>query len=1499
MRLSSTPAFALFICCSLYWSSAGPHESLLAQNLDNASAHKPTGSADLQEGFAEEVLATGITGATAMAIAPDGRVYLCEQTGSLRVFNDGKLLNEPFVTVKVDSSWERGLIGVALDPDFPKKPFLYLCYISPDPYPHHRISRFTAKGDVAVPNSEVIILAGDDQTKLGGNVPNGHQGGAIHFGKDGKLYIGIGEQTAGLPSQKLDTFQGKLLRINPDGSIPDDNPFFKTAEGKYRAIWAYGLRNPFAFAVQPGTGRILINDVGDARWEEINEGAAGANYGWPHAEGPSADARFKGPLYAYDHSQGKSITGGSFYNPPVIQFPKEYVGKYFFADFMDGWVRVLDPDHPTDLRPFISRLTAPVDVQVAHDGSLYILNRNAWVKDDKFKPNTGSLHRVFYVANSGKPVPLITAQPAEVIAGVGQSANFRVEVKGESPLRYQWFRNGQAMAGANSPQLTVTVSLDDEGAEFRCLISNVHGVMKSRPAALWTKPLPKLIDNLRVGLEAHDLPVLLSQTGLFRSLRDLTPGAGLLPYDVNSPLWSDGAEKHRWLVLPKDTHIGFSERGAWKFPPGTVFVKHFELPAEDGKPNRRLETRLLVVDRRGAGYGVTYKWRNDGSDAELLTEGLTEQIELGGRKRTWSYPSRNDCLVCHNNSAGFVLGVNTRQLNHLQADSAGKVATNLLQAWNRLGLFQPVIGNEDIPKFDRLVAITDTTASLEHRVLSYLDSNCAQCHRPGVTRGEFDARFGIPLDQKRLINGTLSTSDLGVIGAKQVVPGNPERSMLYLRMKRRQDVFNMPPLGTYEVDPAAITAIHDWIEGLRIIQTKPKETPAPRSVAPKQFGEVEDLLQKHVDRKHVAGAVALVLHRGKPVFSAAIGSADIGANRPMAADTLFRIASMTKPITSVAVMMLVEEGKVKVDDPVSKYLPEFKNLRVLDPKGSGTVAAVREITIHNLLTHTSGLSYGFLAGDRLGPAYREAKVSDGLALADSALAENIRRLAGVPLKYQPGEAWEYGLSTDVLGRLIEVVSKKPLDEFFQDRIFQPLGMSDTHFTLPAMKRERLASLYRPGADKAVVKVSDDPVRIGPLTYSAGMPFREPAYLSGGAGLVSTAPDYARFLQMLLNQGDYNGKRLLKRETVELMKSNQIGDLKLLLGGHGDKFGYGFGVVTAVGRGKEVFSPGTFSWGGIYNTFFWVDPEKEVVGILMTQLYPFDHLTIREDFKRLVYESLAKKPPVPFGEANIRISDVALHGDMDCFKIETPTATYVYGKKGAGFAGIIDKDGNDWISYRPGNLAKGEYRGLPKCGQPTKFFHCGYGYGQYKTDNPFTSRVTVRTADNVRIESETRDGKSACTWDFCPTHATMTLQRIDRPTYWFLYEGTPAGNLDAGKDFVIRPDGTKTMLDTPWSQVVPWVCFGSAKSKIGFICINHQEPEEGETDSFVSWPFQKEKDGSFQDMTVFGFGRKGHKELIEHVPDLKRLPARFSIGFVEAADYKTAKAACEVIRNRSK
>jgi putative heme-binding domain-containing protein len=348
------------------------------------------GPVALPPGFRHRAVASGISGATAMAVAPDGRVFVCEQAGALRVVKGDALLSEPFVTLEVDSRWERGLIGVALDPDFARNGFVYVNYAARRPYTHHRVSRLTAAGDVAAPGSEVVLLEGDDQGTLGGRRPDGHQGGALHFGGDGKLYVAIGDQTAGEPSQHLDTLQGKLLRLNADGSIPRDNPFYRSARGKYRAIWALGLRNPFSFAVQPGTGRIFINDVGETRWEEVDEGVAGANYGWPATEGPTDDPRFRGPIHHYPVA---SVAGGAFC-PTDRGYPPQFGGKYFFMDFVKGWIKALDPDRPERVEAFASGLTRPVDLAFAADGSLYVLLRDAWVIDENFRPATGSLLRI-------------------------------------------------------------------------------------------------------------------------------------------------------------------------------------------------------------------------------------------------------------------------------------------------------------------------------------------------------------------------------------------------------------------------------------------------------------------------------------------------------------------------------------------------------------------------------------------------------------------------------------------------------------------------------------------------------------------------------------------------------------------------------------------------------------------------------------------------------------------------------------------------------------------------------------------------------------------------------------------------------------------------------------------------------------------------------------------------------------------------------------------------
>ncbi|MBC7931546.1 MAG: PQQ-dependent sugar dehydrogenase [Rubrivivax sp.] len=328
-------------------------------------------AAVLPEGFTERQIASGLTGATAMALAPDGRLFVCRQNGQLRVIKNGALLPTPFLTLSVDATGERGLLGVAFDPDFANNGFVYVYHtVSASPR-HNRVSRFTADGDVAAANSEALIFRLDD---LGGAAL--HNGGAMHFGPDGKLYVAVGDNARGENAQTLDSLFGKMLRINPDGSIPSDNPFFNTASGNRRAVWAMGLRNPFTFAFQPGTPRLFINDVGEKNWEEVNDGVAGANYGWPATEGPTINPSFRAPVFAYGHGEGGgcAITGGAFYNAPVTQFPSTYVGKYFFADFCSGWIRTLDPaDGSTS--GFASGVRLPVDLKVGPEGSLYYLAR--------------------------------------------------------------------------------------------------------------------------------------------------------------------------------------------------------------------------------------------------------------------------------------------------------------------------------------------------------------------------------------------------------------------------------------------------------------------------------------------------------------------------------------------------------------------------------------------------------------------------------------------------------------------------------------------------------------------------------------------------------------------------------------------------------------------------------------------------------------------------------------------------------------------------------------------------------------------------------------------------------------------------------------------------------------------------------------------------------------------------------------------------------------------
>jgi glucose/arabinose dehydrogenase len=331
-------------------------------------------AATLPSGFTETQFGGNVgTSPTAMAFAPDGRLFVCLQGGQVRVIKNGTLLATPFLSLSVTFAGERGLLGIAFDPNFSSNQFVYFYYTTSTSPVHNRISRFTASGDVAVAGSETILVDLDNLSSA-----TNHNGGGLHFGPDGKLYAGVGENANSANSQTLSNRLGKILRYNSDGSIPADNPFFNNATGANRAIWALGLRNPYTFAFQPGTGRMFINDVGENTWEEINDGIAGSNYGWPTCEGACspANSNFRDPLFQYGHgtssTTGCAIVGAAFYNPPVNQFPASYLGKYFFADLCSGWIRLFDPAAGT-AGSFASGIATPVDLQIGPDGCLYYL----------------------------------------------------------------------------------------------------------------------------------------------------------------------------------------------------------------------------------------------------------------------------------------------------------------------------------------------------------------------------------------------------------------------------------------------------------------------------------------------------------------------------------------------------------------------------------------------------------------------------------------------------------------------------------------------------------------------------------------------------------------------------------------------------------------------------------------------------------------------------------------------------------------------------------------------------------------------------------------------------------------------------------------------------------------------------------------------------------------------------------------------------------------------
>lgn len=366
------------------------------------------GAYKFPDGYAVQTIATGLTAAATFEILPDGRVLICEQTGTLRIVSHGRLQDEPALEVDVERNRERGLLGVAAHPNFHQTPYIYICRVRQQPYTHHVISRWTMEGDKVDPTSEVVLLEGDNQGRMGGSDPASAQGGSMHFGPDGCLYISIGEQTASSPAPNINSLLGKILRINADGTIPEDNPFYGQAQGKYRSVWAKGLRNPYSFAIRPGTNDLYVTDVG-GRFEEINVVKAGSDMGWPSFDHGPTNQNFVSPIHYYQ----RSCVCGAAFAPST--WPAEYRDKFFFADFVQGWIRVLDPENPQQFQTFAEGLRRPVDMRFGPDGRLYILVRNAWVLDRLIPQGTGSLIAVHYSGGTSPPVPPVANKPADTV----------------------------------------------------------------------------------------------------------------------------------------------------------------------------------------------------------------------------------------------------------------------------------------------------------------------------------------------------------------------------------------------------------------------------------------------------------------------------------------------------------------------------------------------------------------------------------------------------------------------------------------------------------------------------------------------------------------------------------------------------------------------------------------------------------------------------------------------------------------------------------------------------------------------------------------------------------------------------------------------------------------------------------------------------------------------------------------------------------------------------
>lgn len=613
---------------------------------------------------------------------------------------------------RIRAGGEMGLLGMAFHPDFPQDPRVFLSYTTGNPLVS-RISAFTSDdgGATIDPESEEILMTIDQPEE-------NHNGGHIAFGPDGYLYIGIGDGGGGGDDhgptgngQRLTTLLGKMLRIDVDSgspyAIPPTNPFAQNApcpasgreSGACPEIFAWGFRNPWKWSFDRGTGALWVADVGQGRYEEVNQVTLGGNYGWRCREGAHdfspgtpgcATASLIDPVTEYGRDLGRSITGGFVYRGSQ---PTGLQGRYLFGDFVSGRIFARIPENASAREPTVL-LEAGIGISSfaeGNDGELYVIDYG------------GTLQRVVFSSQA----------PVEV-------------------------------------------------------------------------------------------PTKLSDTGCVSSTDPREPAPGLVPYTVNAPFWSDGAEKDRWLALPDGQTIAIESDGDWELPHGSVLMKHFRIG------ERLIETRLLMRHPDGEWGGFTYEWNAQQNDATLVTGGAERDI---GAAAPWIFPSEAQCLECHTSAAGRSLGLETAQLNGSLLYPPTNRTANQLVTLSHIGMLSPPIENPSTqPAFPDPY---DANAPLAERARAYLHTNCAFCHRPtGPTPSTMDLRFTTPLAQTNACNAVPQSGDLGLgANVRLIAPGDAASSILVNRMNRR-DAHAMPPLGSNQIDTAGVALITQWIESL-------------------------------------------------------------------------------------------------------------------------------------------------------------------------------------------------------------------------------------------------------------------------------------------------------------------------------------------------------------------------------------------------------------------------------------------------------------------------------------------------------------------------------------------------------------------------------------------------------------------------------------------------------------------------------------------------------------